>query len=225
MKIPLVCVATLFFSLPAAASTIVVNGSFEAGVPGNVTGNHNGQSFDSMPGNGGWDIWQNLVGWSTVSGDGIEIQTNGTIGEVDAQDGQYYVELDARGNSVMEQIVMLAKGSYLLSFWYSPRSVDSLTNGIEYSLGDLLDGVVVGPSERQNTAVGLWTLISSPFIVTEAGTYALRFGAIGTSNGYGGLIDNISITVEEPAAVPVPAAGLLLLGGLGALGALRRRKG
>ena len=215
--------ATLALALPAAASTIVTNGSFETGVPGNVAGNHNGASYGAMPGYGGWDIWTEIDGWKTVSGDGIEAQTNGTIGEVDAQDGQYYLEMDARGNSTMEQLVSLARGAYQLSFWYSPRSGDNATNGVDYALGSLVAGTVTGPSGAEGTAVGQWTQFVSSFSVASAGSFALRFGGSGRSDGYGGLIDNVAITAQ-PSDVPVPAAGLLLLGGVGGLGALRKRR-
>lgn len=211
----------LWLASAAGASTIVTNGSFETGVPANGPGLYNGAIYADMPGYGGWDVWSEINGWKTVSGDGIEAQTDGTIGEVDAQDGNYYLEMDAAGNSTMQQVVSLLKGSYLLSFWYSPRTWNEESNGVVYTLGDLVDGFISGPSERQGTAVGGWTQITTLFTVETVGDYALRFGGYGTSDGYGGLIDNVSI---EVAAVPLPAAGLFLLGGLGGVAALKRRR-
>lgn len=212
-------VAALAFGASAASAVTVVNGSFEddAGVA------QDGQLFstlDSGSGNDSWSVFDNLPGWTTVSGAGIEIQTTNTLGTIDPQDLQHYVELDSNNNSSMQQLInFTGTGSYLLSFWYSPRDGDADSNIIDYSIGSLT-GTVTGPSGvAPVTAVGLWTLIEATFTITQAGDYALVFTANGTNNSLGGFIDNVSI-----AAIPVPAGGLLLLGALAGLAGLRRRK-
>jgi hypothetical protein len=211
--------ATMALAVPAGASTIVVNGSFETGVPGDVAGSYNGNNYGAMPGFGGWDIWDDLNGWQSVDGaPGIEAQTSGTLGFA-AQDGDYYLELDTTSNSVMQQIVNLVAGAYKLSFWYAPRIGDTSTDGIGYTLGRLAAGSV---NASVGDTVNGWSHIVAEFTVQTAGAYALTFAAEGRSDGLGGLIDNVSI--DGIAAVPVPAAGFLLLGGLGALGALKRRR-
>ena len=55
--------------------------------------------------------------------------------------------------------------------------------------------------------------------------FALRFGAAGEqkSDTRGGLMDNVEI-VKLPAEVPLPATGILLLAGLGVLGARHLRR-
>ena len=152
-----------------------------------------------------------------MSGAGIEIQTNPTLTTIDAQDGYAYVELDSNNNSSMKQSVYLDVGQYLLSFFYSPRNNTLGDNGIDYSIAGL-SGNVSGPSAGPpSTSVGSWTEITSLFTISTAGSYDLGFAATGTSTSLGGFIDNVSI-----AAVPLPAAGFLLIGALGGLGFMRR---
>lgn len=70
-------------------------------------------------------------GWANTVGSGIEIQTNSTLGFIDAHDGDQYVELDsdssnggtsAQTNSAMTRKVDLAKGVYELVWYYFPRT-------------------------------------------------------------------------------------------------------
>jgi len=217
----------LLTAAPATAAT-VVNGSFEDPIAGNPAGLNNGQFYGTMPGTGsGWDRWTSLNGWTTDAGPGIEVQTERTLG-LTPNGGQYYVELDSNSNSAMTQSVWLERGIYLLRFFYSPRAKGGQSdeqmagsNGIAYSVADLA-GMVTGPDGQMGTSVGTWTEITAEFIAETAATYTLRFAAIGESNSYGGLMDDVSIDYVAP--VPVPAAGLLLLGGLGGLAALKRRR-
>jgi hypothetical protein len=208
----------LLLAMPASA-TIVQNGSFEMD-PG--TAGNGGASFTGLatPGGANWAIWDSLPGWTAVpsGGPGIEVQTDETLGTIDAQDGEYYVELDSTANATIRQSVFLETGTYELSFWYSPRLDDASTNGMSYSIADLF-GTLSGPGTDPVTAVGQWTQIVVRFVVGTGGNYDLDFAANTESNSYGALIDNVAI-----ASVPVPAAGGLLLLGLGGLVAMRRRK-
>jgi hypothetical protein len=202
----------------ATASASVINGSFEEGVPGNTPGIVNGLLFDDLPSDpSGFDVYGAVNGWTTVKGSGVGVHTANTLPTIDAQDGDYYAELDGVDNAAIFQNVGLHVGRYVLSFWYSPQNDDTRTNGIIYRLSGVLSGKV--DNMTVGATVGAWTQISVEFLASTARSYRLTFAAIGKEDGIGGLIDNVEI-----APVPLPASGLALLAALGGIAALRRRK-
>jgi hypothetical protein len=74
-----VLAAVIGAALPAYGSTILVNGSFESGVPGNSRGIVNGANFNAMVTSGpNWDAWRGLNGWTLASGSGIAVETDRT---------------------------------------------------------------------------------------------------------------------------------------------------
>lgn len=196
--------------LTVSAAT-VVNGSFE---------DLGGQAL----GSDGWEIFDNFPGW-VVTPD-IEIQTGPSVAGINAQDGSYYAELDTNENSKISQDIYFGTGSYELSFYYSPRvnASPTTTNDLMFGIENLVSSSVNG---APNLAFphGQWTQVTTQFSVTTAGTYSLFFKGAGADNepngcgDCGALIDNVTV-----AAVPLPAAGLLLAGALGGLGVMRRRK-
>lgn len=201
---------------PGQAAT-VLNGSFE-----NVSGGS--VNLDR----GSWKVYDSLPGWTTIDGNGIEVQTNPTLGSIDAQDGNRYVELDSHpgpnSNSTMRQQISLDAGTYELSFYYSPRTNQANSNGIFYSVAEasgsgssLTYGMVTGPNP--STPRGSWTEIVAQFTVGSGGLFNLDFGATGRADTLGGLIDNVSI-----APVPLPAGMVLLLTAFGGLALAKRRK-
>ena len=206
-----------------SAQASVVNGDFETD-PG-VAGKKHGQSFSQLnsgPGSS-WDTWDSLAGWQADGGYGIEVQSNRTLGSIDAYSGSHYVELDSDNNSSMYQDLTLDTGRYDLRFAYSPRTNDPATNIIDFGVSGLFSASVAGPSGTH--AVGQWSLISYVFDVTTAGTYRLSFAASGTSDSYGGLLDAVSLRgpSDAPPPVPLPAPALLLGAALAGLGLLRRK--
>lgn len=211
-----------FVCATSASAATVVNGSFEAST--DVVGLVNGNRFDDLAGStrgSSWDVWNSLDGWAS-QGAGIEIQTNGTLGFIDAQDGDHYVELASHGlsdsNSLMSQILDFSAGSYLLSFYYSPRTNIVGENGINFGIEGVFEDTVSGPSDARRR--GEWSEVTYQFTIDEDVTTGLFFSAVdGGSSTLGGLIDNVSIS-----EVPLPASAALLLAGLGGLVAMRRKK-
>jgi len=214
--------AVVALAAPATASTLLVNGSFEQS-PG--VASSSGANFGTMPSGPGanWSNWSGLPGW-TSGVHGIEVQTRRTLGTIDPFHGDYYVELDAARNSSISQSVALEAGRYLFSFRYTPRTNDVSTNGVGFRLGSatetVFDATAFGPNPRLGYAVGRWSLIEREFTVSTAGLFTLTLTGLGTSEGLGALVDDLSLV----SVVPLPAGVVFLLTGLGALGVARRAR-
>lgn len=209
--------------VPAAGATLLINGSFEGGVPGNTRGTTNGALFGSLPMATGkqpnWDTWRGLNGWTLASGSAIAVDTAATNNKIAPHSGKYYVGLDVLNNTMMTQNVALKSGTYTLKLWYNFDQGSVLTNSMTF--GITKNGLPVANatyiplvSTRKS-----WTQVSINFRVRTAGTYQVFVGAAGVSDGKGGYIDDIDLS-----QVPVPAAGLGLIGALGALIGLKRRR-
>lgn len=182
---------------PAVAGpTLLVNGSFENG--------------PVLP-NNSWNVFGSMTGWqgdpSANSGIELRRQNAGT-----AQDGQYFVELDTYHNSWMTQQVATTAGEhYTLSWYYSPRAgVAAASNPIEVYWNNVLlftnSGSGIGFNNNQ------WQLFQLD-VVGTGGVDTIKFAAAGTSDGYGGSLDNISLNaVPEPASLALALAALVGLG-------------
>ena len=192
----IVAAATLSLLAFSSQAQIVSNGSFE----------------ENLQASGSWSIYSDLVGWTGMSN--IELRNN--MSGV-AQDGNNYVELDTTNKMSMKQLVNVSgAGLYELSFWYSARENRAAgDNGLSFRFGSL-SGTVL-----ENTA-GLqsgndWMNYKGQ--VALNGATELIFSGIGTSNSYGGSLDNVAVT-----AVPEPETYAMLLAGLGLIGTIARRR-
>lgn len=216
-KCILTACAVVFASTAGAAtienSNLVVNGSFEDIGDGSFNGR-------------GWNHFSDVPGWT---GDpNVEIQSNSTLGSIDAEDGVRYAELDTNQDAAIFQNIALEAGTYDLSFWYSPR-VDATmtsTNDMTFSVASLatsyIDTLISG-APNVLFPHGEWTNIVSTFTLTTAEIITLTFAATGGSffagcGNCGALIDSVSI-----AAVPLPAGLLLMLSAFGVFAFVRRR--
>jgi hypothetical protein len=192
----------------ASAATIVQNGGFELG-----------------PDVSNWEIFSSIPGWTADPN--IEIQTADTLSQIDPNSGDRYAELDTNTNATIYQDILLDAGTYLLSFFYSPRvndtSADANTNDMSYSVAGL-SGSILGAPTLGEFNYGEWTEVTGYFTVEDDDTtVTLSFQASGETptsgcGNCGALLDDVSI-----AAVPLPAGLLLMLSALGAFGFARRR--
>ena len=189
----------LLAAASAAHANLVQNGSFE----------------DTIQADGTWNVYNNISGWATVSGPGIEIRNN--VAGV-ASHGVNFVELDSHNdkntNSAMKQLITTSAGSlYELLFDYSPRiNQPSTTNGISVFWNGYLLADVTATGGSSN----LW-VVQRFFVTGTGGNDELKFLATGKDDSLGGNIDNVRLN-----AVPVPAAAWLFASAIGLFGLARR---
>ncbi|KZN49208.1 DUF642 domain-containing protein [Pseudoalteromonas luteoviolacea] len=155
-----------------ADNNLINNGSFEQS--GNITGT--------------WKLFNELPGWQR-SGARFEIQTN-RLGLIQPQEGSQYLELDSTSNySVFQTIATEAGKRYTISFYYSPRVT---SNGQTNQATVSWDGQVV--ANLNGTSRG-WQHITVTVTANTAQS-TLTFSGSGTSDSYGALIDNVSVTAD-----------------------------
>jgi len=194
----LAAVAACLASGAATAANIVPNGSFESGAFANTTCNY----MLLEPGDSsltGWTVANQSIAWGRSTCDGFT-----------GSDGQSFVDLSAFGanspNGTLEQLL-------------------GTTTGVQYDFAIDRQGgavtVTLGGTPLTLTSgalVGGWTRYTSSFTATSNSTLlAIQNAAPGNPVVF---IDNVQLST----VVPVPAAGWLLVAGLGALGAASSRR-
>ncbi|NRB00625.1 MAG: VPLPA-CTERM sorting domain-containing protein [Rhodobacteraceae bacterium] len=193
------------------------------------------ESFEEPSFKGKWAVFADgITNWKTTDGQGIEIQKNGTIRGVSAHHGAQYVELDSDrrkggsddpdegSNSSMTWTGELDPGRYHLEWFYLPRTSKKDDNAISvYFSGDENDlhETLLGTQNETRPPIKEWVRTLYIFNVEETGKYAITFKAGGKENTLGGFVD--SVTLSE---VPLPAAGWMLVAGLGGIAAMKRRR-
>lgn len=221
--------ATLAMAMASAGqANVIFTDSFELPKTGNW------RVYD-LVGDDSADPADGSEGWANTVGSGIEIQTNSTLGFINAHEGDQYVELDSdrnKGgtssdtNSSMTRTVDLTKGIYELVWYYFPRTNnDGNDNLIEVFLdghSEKLGTNLIGSASLSRSGTDDWVKITNRFSVDGTdNAYGLTFRAGGKENTLGGFVDSVTLS-----AVPLPATVLMLGSALGAAGVAgwRRRR-
>jgi hypothetical protein len=181
-----------------ASANLVVNGSFETA---DLTSGHNN-------GAGQWDYFYNgvnsLTGWASSDAN-IPLEVGlGSVYGVTGYDGNNVMELDSTVNVAVNQSLAPAGGTYQLSFLYALRSGVDPTSG---TMAVIWDGNTINLAPT-SSAMTLYTAT-----VTANGHDTLEFDGTGTSDSYGAILDDVSLTaVPEPTTIVAGALMLLPLG-------------
>ena len=146
---------------------------------------------------GGWAIYPDasLTSWTIESGSGLEIQDHAAG---NPHTGNQLAELDSYSSSAISQaITTVAGGKYRLTFWHSPRpgvaapdnTIAATVQVVSYNSVLVNDTIGAGASGGSNTS---WTSYSYDFVAVDTATRVM-FSDMGTSNSYGGYLDDVSV--------------------------------
>jgi hypothetical protein len=234
----------------AHAATALINGDFEAFsissgaynsayVPGTNPNGYN-QDFGTTPKIRNYRDTVANIGWQTTAADGpagpansttksIEIWQSGAAGVSSFSGTGQFAELNAYTEAALYQDVQINElGLVDYTFAHRGRSgTDVLKVLITYLGADNVfgggDDVVKVDTNFSdgNTAWGSYA-VNDAFQSVAGGSYRFSFGAVSSAGGdksFGNFLDNVGFGIN---VVPEPSSALL--GALGALALLRRRR-
>jgi hypothetical protein len=183
---------------PAVATNRVINGSFD------------------QPGVGsGWNQLNAIPGWTSDTGDSIEVGHASVYGASCFTPGCHVLEVNAnRLGSVSQVVTGLRIGSSYEFGW----AVAGRSTGGPQRLDVVLDGESVGV--HQSNGFAGW-LESSHRFIAKAGEAHITFASrdVGGWQSYGNLVTDVQV-----AAVPEPGVWAMLITGFGMVGAAVRRR-
>ncbi len=195
----------------AANADPIVNGDFQAGNTGFISG-FTYQTTGGSPGmydEGTYSIvsyntlhssWGNFYDHSYGDGRGLFMIVNGATDNTSA------------GPAWGQNVAVLPGTTYTLSAWFA-----SLYSGAPSAVEFHVDGALVTPSAQLSSTVGLWEQHSVTFTTGPSQTSVLLqiWDTSGIANGNDYGIDDITLT-------PTPGAAALM--GVGMLASARRRR-
>jgi hypothetical protein len=220
-------VALLLCAAPEARANLIQNGGFETPL---------------VTDNAGWDIFEEMFGWSFAPADGgvsppwpeLHRGVNGW----DPAEGAQHIELDSdelgpgygnpageAGSMKIWQELALGAGQYELTFAYSPRPK---TGPVDNVLGvDVFGGQVVFVDESlvadgSGSNQTQWVYHTYSFLLPDPMLVTVQFADEGRDNTLGTFLDDVQLVRAD-----VPEPGTLLLSGaaiVGLAGATRRRR-
>ena len=147
---------------------------------------------------GSWGFKESITGWQASSGN-VEIQKGKHGGTTGAADGSACLELDAHGGpdtnaSVFQDIRTGVEGTFKLSFSFSAREGGAGGNDVAannlteiYWGGEKVSTITADRKGWENFNFEL------PASADDDDFTRLEFKAVGTDDGVGSLIDNVSV--------------------------------
>ncbi len=191
-------VAALFASGAASATPIITNGNFETYSVGVSDGGYTMVAAGSSA----------IYGW-TVGGTSVDLIKNsyGSVGS---------------GTSV-DMLGTPGPGSLSQMFNYAANTTYTLSFDLSRNPNGSYTALAVDVFNIHNVYVSTGGVTTQSFSFTTgntAGQQLLTFSSVGGDNYSGAVLDNVALT----AAVPEPETYAMMLGGLGLLGFMARRR-
>lgn len=168
-----------------------------------------------LPGTPVWAHFQNgeLPGWHTGASDVMEVGV-GVVYGVTGFEGKDVLELDSTKNILLSQTVSLSAGQYDLSFLYAKRGTNLGGRPADTCNFDVLwNNAVIASFAPGVSAMTL----SHKTVAASNGSNTLSFRGTGTSDGFGAILDDVSL---QPVPEPASMAAL----GIGLVGVIRMRR-